>query len=235
MEKIRVDSVEFCVVRSARRTVCIRVLQDGTPQILAPVGASDRELRRIAKPYTERILQEIEDRHAAEKARQEFSINYGDAVRCLGGERIISAGKDGRISYNDNSFFIPPGLCPDEIRDAVIAVYKLAAKNYIKTRVEELAPLLGLDVRAVRINSATSHWASCSRKNTLNFSWFCIMAESAAIDYIIIHELCHMYEFNHSKKFWTMVENFCTDYKRQRAYLKKLWKEISKENWKQAR
>jgi len=57
-----------------------------------------------------------------------------------------------------------------------------------------------------------------------------MMADPKAVDYIIIHELCHMYEFNHSPSFWELVERFCPDYKAHKAYLKKLWSDIEREN-----
>ncbi len=232
MEKVEVGGLEFSVVRSKRRTVCMRVQSDGTPQILAPWGVGEKELRRIAEPYIERITREIERNLALSKARQEFSLSYGDSVRCLGGERIICRGEDGRISYDEQHFFIPGELSDDEIRAAVIAVYKLLAKNHLSMRVNVLAPLMGCNVKAVKVNSATSHWASCSKRDTLNFSWFCVMARPDAIDYIIIHELSHMYEFNHSPRFWAIVERYCHSYKDHKKYLRELWNSIAKENWK---
>ncbi len=232
MEKIKVGKLEFFVVRSKRRTVCMRVGSDGTPEILAPWSVSEKELCRIALPYVERISREIERSLECSKARQEFSLSYGDSVRCLGGERIICCGEDGRIGYDEQNFFIPDELSGDEIKAAVIATYKLLAKNYLSVRVNELAALMECEVKAVKVNSATSHWASCTRRDTLNFSWFCIMAKPDAVDYIIIHELSHICEFNHSPRFWGIVERYCPDYKSHRKYLKELWNGIAKENWK---
>ncbi|MGN1128207.1 MAG: M48 family metallopeptidase, partial [Candidatus Flemingiibacterium sp.] len=75
------------------------------------------------------------------------------------------------------------------------------------------------------------HWATCSAKGGLNFTWFTVMAEPAAIDYIIIHELCHMTELNHSPRFWKLVAERCPDYKDKKKYLDSLWREILSENW----
>lgn len=232
MEKIKVGELEFSVVRSKRRTVCMRVQKDGTPQILAPFGIGEKELRRIAEPYTERITREIECNLELSESRRAFRLTYGDAVRFLGGERIICRGEDSHIGYDEKYFYIPDELSDDEIKAAVIAVYKLAAKNYLPLRVNAVAPLMGCDVKAIKINSATSHWASCSKRDTLNFSWYCVMAKPETVDYIIIHELSHMYEFNHSQRFWTIVERYCPDYKSHKKYLRELWRCIAKENWK---
>ena len=232
METIDIGGFVFFVRRSARRSVCIRVLDDGTPQILAPLRISDAELRRIVLPYRDRMAVDSDNRRQAYEASCAFSLSYGDSVRFLGGVREICRGENGRISYDENAFYIPPELEGDDIRDAVIAVYKLAAKNYLTDRVDTLSMVTGCVVKAVKINSATSHWASCSKRDTLNFSWFCIMAEADAVDYIIIHELCHMYEFNHSPRFWELVGQYCPDYKKHRAYLRSLWKDIASEKWK---
>ena len=84
---------------------------------------------------------------------------------------------------------------------------------------------------SVKINSAKSHWASCSAHDTLNFSWYLAMAEPGAIDYVVVHELCHMKEFNHSPRFWQSVAEYCPDYEAKKRYLKELWDGISRENW----
>lgn len=232
METIEIGGLTLRVIRSRRRTVCMRVAKDGVAEVLSPLRISEKILKETVAPYAEKLLEQLEERRKRMEAKAGFTLTYGVSVRFLGGERTICEGSTGRIGYDENGFYIPPELDSDEIRDAVIAVYKLAARDYISGRVDELAPMLGCQVKSVKINSATSHWASCSRKDTLNFSWFCIMAEPEAVDYVIIHELCHMHEFNHSARFWSLVSEYCPNYKIHKAKLKALWQEFECENWK---
>ena len=232
MEIIEIDGLEFRVIRSQRRTLCIRIADDGAAEILAPRKTGKKEICDIVKPYMGKLMKQREQKLKSLEASASFVLTYGSEVRFLGSKRTVREGVKDRIGYDQSSFFVPAGLGGKEMRDAVVQVYKLAAKDYLKVRVAELSALLGLEVKAVKINSATSHWASCSRKDTLNFSWFSIMAAPDTVDYLIIHELCHMYEFNHSKRFWELVSEYCPEHKNHRAKLKALWREIECENWK---
>lgn len=232
MEIIEIDGLSLTVIRSQRKTLCMRIADDGRAEVLAPRRISDKQLRETVAPYVGKLKCRREEVLERMESRKEFAPTYGDSMRFLGEERIIKAGEDGYVKYDELGFYVPQGLDSEQVRDAVIRIYKLAAKEYLTERVAELAPLLGCDVKAVKINSAVSHWASCSRRDTLNFSWYCVMAKPDAVDYIIIHELCHMYEFNHSARFWALVQQYCPNYKKHRTYLKELWREIEHERWK---
>ncbi len=231
METIKLGDALCTVKRSNRRTVGMRVAKDGTPEILAPKYASTGELIRLCAPYEEKLIKMSKKQIEINAEREAFSLSYGSRVRVLGGEREIRVGKRGFISYDDEAFNVPPNLTGEQIRIAVLKLYKLLAKNYLAERALHLANTMGLSVSAVKINSAKTHWATCSKKSSFNFSWYTVMAEPAAVDYIIIHELCHMREFNHSTRFWTEVEKYCPDYKQHKAYLKRLWQEIMRERW----
>lgn len=231
METVKLGGMTCYVKRSSRKTLCLRVRDDGEAEVLAPYRTSASEIVRLLEGYAPKIAAECEKQKQLAAERTAFTLDYGSKVRFLGGEREIRVGEVGFVSYDEEAFYVPPSLSADGIRAAAVAVYKLAAKEYLCYRVPIISEKMGLEPLAVKINSATSHWASCSRKSSLNFSFYCMMAEPAAVDYIIIHELCHMLEFNHSPKFWTEVERYCPDHKRYRSYLRELWKAIRSENW----
>ena len=109
----------------------------------------------------------------------------------------------------------PPKFTGDEIA-AVIQ----RAKADIPQRVQELAALMGADYNRVSIKSLKSRWGSCSAKRNLNFNCLLALCPSEVVDYVIIHELCHLKELNHSKKFWAEVSKYCPDYKAQKLWLK---------------
>ncbi len=231
METVEIGGITCYVKRSSRKTVCLRVRDDGEAEILAPSRVSAAEIVRLLENYASKIAAESEKRRQIAAKREAFALNYGWRVRFLGCEREIRVGEPGCVSYDGEAFYVPPALNPDGIRAAVIGIYKLAAKDYLTEHVAVLSEKMGLSPIAVKINSAKSHWASCSRKKSLNFSYFCMMAEPEAVDYIIIHELCHMLEFNHSPKFWAQVGKYCPEYKLHKIYLKKLWHDIRCEMW----
>lgn len=229
METIDVGELTFRVVRSKRRSVCIRIGKDGNAEVLAPLKCGTQSLKKVIEPYYDKMLRLYKDTQKRLTLQSEFSVNYGDSVRFLGGERRITTSD--RYGYDDKFFYVPSGLDSDGIRSAVIGIYKTAASEYLTERVRAVASRLGFEPCAVKINSARSHWASASRRQSLNFAWYCIMAEPDAVDYIIIHELCHFREFNHSARFWRLVEAYCSEYKNHRSYLKKLCGIIEAEGW----
>ena len=231
METLEIGTVVCRVKRSDRRSVCFRLAKDGTPEILAPRRVALNKIKELMLPYAERIAAECERQKMMIASRESFLLDYGSTVRFLGTRREIRADGDMKMQIDDEAFYLPSTLSSEEIRTAVVELYKKYAREYISKRVTELSALMGLVPSAVKFNSATSHWASCSRRASLNFSWFCIMASPEAVDYIIVHELCHMHEFNHSKRFWENVAAYCPDYKRHREYLRGLWREILSENW----
>lgn len=98
--------------------------------------------------------------------------------------------------------------------------YKKEAKSYITKRCNELAGKYGFTHKGIRITSALTRWGSCSSKKTLNFSYRLIMTPKECIDYVIIHELCHLRQMNHSAKFWKEVSDIMPEYKQCENHLK---------------
>ncbi len=108
-----------------------------------------------------------------------------------------------------------PQVSEQEIKDL-----KKQAKNYIINRVEEIAEENWFKYNNIRITSAKTRWWSCTSKKNLNFSYYLIWASREVIDYVIIHELAHLREMNHSRAFRNIVESIMPDYKIYRKWLK---------------
>lgn len=98
--------------------------------------------------------------------------------------------------------------------------YRKAAKQYIYERVEYYLPLTGGIYTSIRIGDQKTRWGSCSSNKTLSFSWRLMLAPPRVLDYVVIHELCHLTYMNHSPEFWSMVASFDPDYKEHRKWLK---------------
>jgi hypothetical protein len=94
------------------------------------------------------------------------------------------------------------------------------ARAVIAARVAYWAGELGLKYNRVSVKNQGTLWGSCSRRGNLNFSWRLAAAPPEALDYVVIHELCHLREMNHSKKFWAHVGAVCPDYKARRCWLR---------------
>ncbi len=87
-------------------------------------------------------------------------------------------------------------------------------------RAAHWAPLLGVTFGRVRVKDQRSLWGSCSREGNLNFNWRLALAPSEVLNYVVVHELAHRLEMNHSRRFWAHVEKACPDYRVHRRWLR---------------
>lgn len=93
------------------------------------------------------------------------------------------------------------------------------ASEIIKQRVAYYAPIVGVTYKNVTIRSQTSRWGSCNSQGNLSFNCLLALAPQQSLDYVVIHELCHRKEMNHSKRFWEQVEKAMPDYKQHKKWL----------------
>ena len=106
-------------------------------------------------------------------------------------------------------------LSPAELEDL-----KKRAKKVIPARAAYYAPLVGVSYGRVSIRTQRSRWGSCSGKGNLNFNCLLMLAPAEVLDYVVVHELCHRLEMNHSPRFWAQVERVCPDWKASRRWLR---------------
>lgn len=95
-----------------------------------------------------------------------------------------------------------------------------AALTDIPQRVKHFAPIVGVTVGRITIRNQRTRWGSCSSKGNLNFNCLLMLCPESVRDYVVVHELCHRLEMNHSPKFWKEVERVLPDYRIHRKYLK---------------
>ena len=100
------------------------------------------------------------------------------------------------------------------------AIYRKAAREYFPKRVSHYARMLGVTYGKISIRDQKTRWGSCSSEGNLSFNWRLILAPPDVLDYVVIHELCHRKEMNHSKEFWALVESLMPEYKERRKWLR---------------
>lgn len=106
-------------------------------------------------------------------------------------------------------------LSPQEVKLLVTR-----AKRIIPQRVRYYADIMGVTYGRITIRMQKSRWGSCSGKGNLNFNCLLMRTPETIIDYVVVHELCHLKEMNHSPRFWAEVEKVLPDYKERRKWLK---------------
>ncbi len=107
------------------------------------------------------------------------------------------------------------------------AIYRKAAREYFPKRVSHYARMLGVTYGKISIRDQKTRWGSCSSEGNLSFNWRLILAPPDVLDYVVIHELCHRKEMNHSKEFWALVESLMPEYKERRKWLRENGKKLT--------
>lgn len=103
---------------------------------------------------------------------------------------------------------------------------RTAAKELATAIADEEAELLGVSYRRIRIGSQRTLWGSCSPGGTLSFNWRLALAPLEALDYVVVHEVCHLRVPDHSRRFWSLVEERRPDWRGQRAWLREFGPEL---------
>ncbi len=114
----------------------------------------------------------------------------------------------------------PQSDLTDTQRAALEQRYIAAAKEYFPKRAAYYQQYTGGSYQRISIRDQKTRWGSCSSKGTLSFNWRLMLAPPAVLDYVVVHELCHLTHMNHSAAFWQKVESVCPDYRAARKWLK---------------
>ncbi len=190
--------------------------------VMAPYHTPKWEIERLVQGKQSWIVEKISEKEKqANEAKRTF----------LPGEKFLYLGewypleihesnhKGPPLRLSFGSFVLDKDHC-EEARDLFVEWFKKEAKEKIAERINYYNRSIHLFPKGIRITSAKSRWGSCSRDNRLSFSWRIMMASFSIIDYILIHELVHIREKNHSKKFWATLESILPDYRKHRVWLR---------------
>jgi DNA repair photolyase/predicted metal-dependent hydrolase len=224
--------ISYTLTRSKRKTIAIHV-HDGGVEVRAPLKMPKRNIDRFVLSKEKWIKDKLKSFNERMEQREKFSLNYGDTVMYRGKEYPIVARSGDLVGFDDELelFYMPPSLSPERIKAAVIQIYKMLAKNYLAERLLHYQPIMGVSVTDFNVTNAKKRWGSMNGKKSVNFSWRLIMADDDVIDYIVVHELAHIIEMNHSARFRAVVGSFLPDWKEREKRLKEFNNKLSVENW----
>jgi predicted metal-dependent hydrolase len=126
------------------------------------------------------------------------------------------------VRLEGNRLVLSSGLyAPGLLTPAIEGWYRWTAEKLIRDKVAKTGSRLCLAYRRIALKEMRARWGSCSVKGNLNFNWKLILMPEPVIDYVVIHELTHLKEMNHGKKFWALVEKECPDWRERRSWLTK--------------
>ena len=209
------------VIRSKRKTISLQVADDAALIVRAPFAVSEKIINRVIlkhKAWIEKKKKEIQLRDI-KFSKKEF-VN-GEGFLYLGNYYRLRLVEKQEIPLGFKSGFYLSKEYLAHAKEIFIDWYRERAYEKISERVKWYAQKRGFKYNKINITNAQKRWGSCSCSNNLNFSWRLIMAPLPVVDYVVVHELVHLCEKNHSKTFWNKVKMLMTDYKKHQAWLKR--------------
>jgi len=216
MNDIKVEKI----IRSNRKTIAIKPTENGTIIVKAPKKATNKLINEIIEQYKDKILKKLKE---LEKIKE---INFKQFVA---GEEFLYIGKVYKLYIVENletplkfqdGFYLSKDY-QNQGREIFTDWYKKQARIIISNRLNHWAKRCGYNIKKIGITNANRQWGSCSSKGNLNFSWRLILAPLEVIDYVIVHELSHLKELNHSKNFWNEVRKCMPEYEEYHNWLRK--------------
>lgn len=224
--------IPYEIIRSRRKTLSMEINSQGKVVIRAPMGCSQRAIDEFVeahRTWLERHYEKVQDILAE---RQEYRIQSGDTLMFCGeayGVKLVS-GNALRINSAEKVIYLPE-LPVSQLREPLKRLYQRAGGSWIRDKVRHWSRIMGIGYGTVTMSGAIKRWGSCSAKGNLNFSWLLLFAPERAVDYVVVHELAHRLEFNHSPRFWQIVEDYMPDWREQKAALTVLSETLSRQGW----
>jgi predicted metal-dependent hydrolase len=203
--------------RRARRYV-LRVRRDGSVRVTVPRGGSLSYAREFARKNSSWLQHQL----AKQAAQRQVPNNWAPGMEILfRGQRVIldlrCEGNISLVQFGDQSIPLPAAVV--DLKAAVVLhLWSLAEKELVP-RTWEMAAQHQLTARRVVVRNQRSRWGSCSAKGTISLNWRLIQAPAFVRDYLILHELMHLREMNHSPRFWRCLETVCPDYCQAESWL----------------
>ncbi len=208
------------IIKSSRRTIALEVEKSGELVVRAPFYVSKKEISKFIEKNIRWIAKRKIEMYELAKKIKPKKFKEGETFWYLGQEYPLSIVEQQRTAIDlDTKFRISEARIPNALK-LFENWYRKEAKSLFPDRIDYYTSQMNLKYKNIRISGAKTRWGSCSHDNNLNFTWRLIMAPLEIIDYVVVHEVCHIKQKNHSKKFWDLVGEVVPDYKEKRKWLR---------------
>jgi len=213
---IIMTDIKYKIIRSDRKSIALVIDSEARLTVRAPFGTRESEVTDLIRQKKRWIIEKQKKISGLNNKHSPVTFKNGESFIYQGETYTIKYGNVSKIKISDANIIVPRTFK----KERIIAWLKREAKKLISARLDKYAGIIGVRYSALRISGARTRWGSCSGRDTLSFTWRLIMCPVAAIDYVIIHELCHIMYKNHSPAFWAMVKRVCPKFKDQKNWLK---------------
>ena len=208
------------VVRTKRKKTASIEIKDGLIRVLVPNSLTDKRVNSLLEERASWINKKI---------RLQAEMPSYKAKEYVNGETFTYLGRNYRLKLVNsgltetrlkNGYLEVPAQGEKAIHASLTDWYTSHALAKLQEKTRRYAKTLNVEPSSVTVKDYKSRWGSCSTSGDITYNWRIIMAPHRIVDYVVIHELCHLVEHNHSDKYWKQVESLVPDYRERRAWLK---------------
>lgn len=221
MPTLIVDDLRFEVTYSPRRkTIELSVERDGALVLRAPEGAAIDRLEAFIRAKKGWVYKKVAEKEALRHTTPVKEYVSGEGFPYLGRSYrlLLVDQQDQPLRLEAGRFRLRRAEAWNG-RAQFIAWYTDHARIWLRRRVAALAPRVGVEPTGVEVRDLGYRWGSCGRAGGLNFHWATILLPPNIVEYVVVHELVHLRERNHTPEFWQAVERAMPDYLRRKAWL----------------
>lgn len=223
---IQVGSIPVSVIRAPqRKTIALTVERDGTLSVRAPSETSLESLEKLLKRKELWIHSALAKHQASRGTNGQKSFVTGEGLFYLGRHyrlRVVSSKnlpqKAAHLRLHHSRFLLT-ACAAAAARKHFVRWYSDAGGRWLSKHLPRLQARVGVSPKSTAVRDLGFRWGSCSEEGRLNFHWRTFMLPSRLIEYLVLHELCHIIVHNHSRNFWKEVRRVVPDYRSKEAWL----------------
>jgi predicted metal-dependent hydrolase len=219
------ETIHFDLIFKKQKTARIYIDLYGNVEVQVPKGTSEERVVKFIEEKWEQILQkrlEMKERMEGNKSKV---YDHNETFLYLGNSYPIQITQESNIPqdhvvFKDDKLYIHVKQLEDEkIQQALKRFYYQQCKALVEKSIRTNQHNFKVKPRSIRINDSKTTWGTCDAKQQLTFNWKLAMAPQKVIDYVVVHEMCHMVHLNHDRSFWRLVGKIQPDYEQQERWL----------------
>ena len=203
--------MEYTVVRSSRKTLCIQLGRDGSVIVRAPRRCPGWYIQEFVNSKAGWVRTHQAVARARAEARQGYCLREGETVSICGEPFQVHLVPGLKARLHGGQMILSDGDM-DRQRQAILRLAGEYGYPRLQTRLDHWAGVMGIDYQTLKRSSARTRWGSCSSDGVIRISVWLLFAPEADIDYVLVHELAHRRHFDHSPAFWALVAQVLPDY-----------------------
>lgn len=227
--QFQLEQYQLQIKKTARRGSIALKVTPNEIALMVPKGLCDRTLQALVSTQQQWLLEKIHEQQSKlPTARQ---VAHGANLLLFGNEIGFALDKKTPVTkmgyqFEDNALTVftqtkrPLKDPQPAIRKQLAAFYTASLDSFVQQNLPGLAKQIGVEPSEIAIKNYKSRWGSCYADGRIQFNWRLAMAPAEVVEYVIIHELCHLIHQNHSKQYWQLVEQHCPQMQQHKAWLK---------------